>query len=325
LIEPRELLQALAAGDALSGAELARQSGVTRAAVWKQIEHLRAHGLPILARRGAGYVLPWPIQLLDGADIRARLTTQPGMLELHWDLDSTSSECLRRADTLADGSIVLAEMQHAGRGRRGRGWLSPPGLNLYLSCLKRFDCGFTALSGLSLAVGVAVVRTLESLALRGVGLKWPNDVLVAASGAKLAGILVELRGEYQGPSTAVIGVGLNLRLPRAMRERAGQATADLAELAAHEGSEPPDRNRVAARLIDHLLAAMTQFDEHGFSVFADEYAHLDLLRDRTLTLSGNGRSFDATGAGVDARGALRVHGEQGITLIDSADVTVRAQ
>jgi len=316
----RELLALLGQGAPVSGAELAARLGLTRAAVWKQVEYLRQHGLPVEARRGAGYRLPWPVELLDADWLHAHSRPQPARLEVHWSLDSTSSECQRRAAALPDGSVVLAEMQQAGRGRRGRDWLSPPGLNVYLSCLKRFERGFSALSGLSLAVGVALVQALELLGVGGIGLKWPNDVLVAGSGAKLAGILVELSGEYQGPSTAVIGVGLNLRLPAALRERAGQPVADLAELA----GEPPARNRVVAALVGKLLEALARFDRDGFAAFAEDYARLDLLRGRVLRLNDARGVFEAVGDGVDAQGALCVLRDGRAQRIDSAEVTVRA-
>jgi BirA family biotin operon repressor/biotin-[acetyl-CoA-carboxylase] ligase len=254
------LLALLAAGEPLPGAAMAAQTGVTRAAIWKQVESLRARGVPIEARGSAGYCLPWPVQMLDKARITAALPAALrallGALEVHWELDSTSSELQRRGSAASDFSIVLAETQSAGRGRRGRSWLSPPGLNLYVSCLKRFDAGFSALSGLSLAVGVVVMRTLEQLGIAGAGLKWPNDVLAAATiglGGKLGGILVELSGEYQGPCAATIGIGLNLRLTPALRAQAGQPASDLASLA---GGTPPDRNLVAATLITELLHGM---------------------------------------------------------------------
>ena len=317
----RALLAALADGMPVSGADLATRLGLTRAAVWKQVQQLRDQGLPVEARRGAGYRLPWPVQLLDADWIAGHCRPRAGTVEVHWSLDSTSSECQRRANRLPDASIVLAETQHAGRGRRGRSWLSPPGLNIYLSCLKRFDRGFAALSGLSLAVGVALVQALESLGVEGVGLKWPNDVLVAANGAKLAGILVELSGEYQGPSTAVIGIGLNLRLPEELRAQAGQPVADLAELT---GGSPPDRNRVAAAVAGSLLATLERFDAEGFAAFADAYAGLDLLHGKKLRLSDSHGHFDAVGDGVDAQGALRVVRAGQAMRIDSAEVTVRA-
>jgi BirA family biotin operon repressor/biotin-[acetyl-CoA-carboxylase] ligase len=325
---PAQLLALLATGEPLSGAGLAAQAGVTRAAIWKQVEALRSRGVPIEARGAAGYRLPWPLQMLDAGKIQAALPAplarSLGALEVHWELDSTSSELQRRGAAAADFSIALAETQTAGRGRRGREWLSPPGLNLYLSCLKRFESGFAALSGLSLAIGVIVLRALEDLGITGAALKWPNDVLAVAgeqAGGKLGGILVELSGEYQGPCAAVIGIGLNLRLTPALHEQAGQPACDLATLA---GGTPPDRNRVAAALIVALVDGLRQFERDGFAGFVDDYARHDLLRDQPLQLSGTLGTFDGIGAGVDARGALQVRMADGsLRQIDSADVTVR--
>ncbi|HEV2679795.1 MAG TPA: biotin--[acetyl-CoA-carboxylase] ligase [Rhodanobacter sp.] len=327
-MQPAQLLALLATGEPLSGAGLAAQAGVTRAAIWKQVEALRSRGVPIEARGAAGYRLPWPLQMLDAGQIQAALPAplvrSLGALEVHWELDSTSSELQRRGAAAADFSIALAETQTAGRGRRGREWLSPPGLNLYLSCLKRFESGFAALSGLSLAIGVIVLRALEDLGIAGAALKWPNDVLAVAGeqpGGKLGGILVELSGEYQGPCAAVIGIGLNLRLTPALHEQAGQPACDLATLA---GGTPPDRNRVAAALIVALVDGLRQFERDGFAGFVDDYARHDLLRDQPLQLSGTLGTFDGIGAGVDARGALQVRMADGsLRQIDSADVTVR--
>lgn len=327
-MQPSQLLALLAPATPLSGALLAEQFGVTRAAIWKQIEALRSRGLPIEVRGAAGYCLPWPLQVLDAEEIRAQvpapLRPALGPLEVHWELDSTSSELQRRGVVAGDFTVLLAETQYAGRGRRGRPWLSPPGLNIHLSCLKRFDTGFAGLTGLSLAVGVIVLRAVNSLGLGGAGLKWPNDVLMAGSeplGGKLGGILIELSGEYQGPCAAIIGIGLNLRLTPALREQAGQPVSDLAGLA---GGAPPDRNVVAAALITALVEGLQQFDRDGFAAFSAEYARHDLLRDQPLQVSGALGNFTGVGAGVDARGALQLRLDDGsVCRFDSADVTVR--
>lgn len=318
-----DLLAALASGQPVSGARLAESAGLTRAAIWKQIQALRARGLPIESRGSAGYRLPWPLELLDAEHIREAMDMPSrerlGALDVHWELDSTSSELQRRGPAAADLSVVFAETQSAGRGRRGRTWLSPPGINLYVSCLKRFDGGLAALSGLSLAVGVIALRALAAAGVSGAGLKWPNDVLTPQG--KLAGILVELSGEYQGPCAAVIGIGLNLRLTDALREQAGQPVADVAGLC---GGQPPSRNRMAAALVQALVNDLRQFEQHGFAAFVDDYATHDLLRDVPLTLSGAQGDFTGIGAGVDARGALQVRLADGSTrAVDSADVTVR--
>ena len=331
-MQPETLLSLLAMGEPVSGAGLAAQAGVTRAAIWKQIEALRARGVPIEAPGTAGYRLPWPIQMLDVAAVRAALPATVaralGGLQSYWELDSTSTELQRRGATAADLSVVLAETQSAGRGRRGRPWLSPPGINLYLSCLKRFEGGLATLSGLSLAIGVMVLRALGELGVRGVGLKWPNDVLVIGADkslqGKLGGVLVELSGEYQGPCTAIVGIGLNLRLTPALREQAGQPICELATLTADGVS--PDRNRVAVALITALVNGLQQFEQAGFAGFVDDYAQHDLLRDRALHLSGALGEVDGVGAGVDGRGALQVRLPDGsVRRIDSADVTVRPE
>lgn len=328
LMEPQQLLAMLAPGQSLSGTVLAAKAGVTRAAVWKQIQILRDRGVPIEASTSMGYQLPWPLQMLDGKAIRAgmppSLAAVLGTLEVHWELDSTSSELQRRGAQAADFSILLAETQTAGRGRRGRPWLSPPGLNLYLSCLKRFENGFASLAGLSLAIGVIVLRAMDSLGIAGAGLKWPNDLLATGGTrpvGKLGGILVELNGEYQGPCVAIIGIGLNLRLTEVLREQAGQPTCDLATLV---GGDPPDRNQVAARLIGALVEGLQQFEREGFEGFAADFARHDLLRGERIHLAGASGAFDGIGAGVDARGALLVRANDGeLHRIDSADVTVR--
>lgn len=319
-----QLLQALAPGTTLSGARLAESAGVSRAAVWKQIEALRARGVPVQAD-SAGYRLPWPIQLLDetviGAAMEARVRVRLGALEVHWELDSTSTELQRRGAAAADLSVVLAETQSAGRGRRGRAWLSPPGMNIHLSLCKRFDAAVAGLSGLSLALGVMLLHALQRLKITGVGLKWPNDVL--AEDGKLAGILVEISGDFQGPCTAVIGIGLNLRLTDAMRQQAGQPISDLAALC---GGHAPDRNLVAAALIESLVDGLANFECHGFAAFDEDYAFHDLLLGQPLQLSGAVGDMLATGLGVDVRGALRVRMANGSECsIDSADVTVRRQ
>jgi BirA family biotin operon repressor/biotin-[acetyl-CoA-carboxylase] ligase len=323
-----QLLALLASGEPVSGTALAAQMGASLGAIRQQIETLRARGVPVQARRGAGYALPWALQMLDAGHIRAALPMECvrwlGHLEVHGELDSTSSELQRRLATMPDLGMVLAESQSAGRGRRGRVWLSPPGLNIYLSCLKRFDAGFAALRGLSLAIGVIVLRALDELGIAGAGLKWPNDVL-AGSGhgvrGKLAGILVELCGEYRGPCAAIIGIGLNLRLTPALHRQAGQPTCDLVSLCT---GEPPDRNQLVASLIATLVRGLREFESRGFEAFVDDYERNDLLRGESLLLSGALGQFEGVGAGIDARGALKVRLPDGsLRHIDSADVTVR--
>lgn len=323
-IEASALLAALSAEHAVSGAELARRLGVTRAAVWKHIEQLREFGAPIEAAAGSGYRLAWPLEALDGERIRSELdvATRKRLraLAVHWRIDSTSTELQRRAAAGAGAiEVCLAETQSAGRGRRGRAWQSPLGGNLYFSLLRRFEAGMAALSGLSLVAGIAVVEALADCGVAGVGLKWPNDVL--ADGRKLAGILVELGGEFLGPCHAVIGIGINLRLPADARARIDQPAIDVASL---RGGAAPSRNVLAARLMTRLIAALDRFEAQGFAAFAQAYADHDVLHGRNVRVLAAGESREGVAAGVDARGALVVRHGRNATHYDSAEISVRA-
>ena len=320
-IQPAALLAALSSDQAVSGTELARRLGVTRAAVWKQIQSLRALGAPIQAAAGRGYRLAWPLQALDAlairADLEAQLRRRLGEVQVHWQIQSTNSALLRRStDGAPDYSVCLAETQSAGRGRRGRDWRSPLGGNIYFSLLKRFDRGMGTLAGLSLVAGVALLDALHDCGVAGIGLKWPNDVL--ADERKLAGILVELGGEFLGPCFAVIGIGINLRLPEGAA--IDQPCVDLTRLCA---GTPPSRNHLIARLLTRLITTLDRFAAAGFSPFQPDYARHDLLAGRAVRVQAADGSHAGVAVGVDTRGALRVRHGSIVRTYDSAEVSVR--
>lgn len=314
------VLRQLAHGDAVSGEALARRMGITRAAIWKQITTLRALGLPIAARTGAGYHLPWPVELLDAERIAQALDASAAPVHVHWQLDSTQAELARIAPQAPDLTVVLAESQSAGRGRRGRHWQCPPGLGITLSCLKRFDQGPAALAGLSIAMGVCAVQALASVgASAGLQIKWPND-LVTPQG-KLAGILIEVDGEYEGPCTARVGLGLNLRLTPEWRAQLSQPATDLATLC---GGKLPARNLLATRLIEHVRNGLLRFEREGLAAFSDDFARLDGLADQALTVHGAHGEQHGIGCGIDEHGALRVRTtEDHVIRIVSDKVSVR--
>ncbi len=171
------------------------------------------------------------------------------------------------------------------------------------------------LSGPGLVVGVAVIEALEDCGVAECGLKWPNDILVAER--KLAGILVELGGEFLGPCHAVIGIGINLRLSAAAQARIDQPAMDLASLLR---GTPPPRNRLAARLIARLLAALDRFATQGFAPFRETYARHDLLHGRAVQVLVAGETRPGIAAGVDERGSLLVRHGKSLTRYDSAEV-----
>lgn len=321
-MDDRELLAKLGAG-ALSGDALARELGQTRAAIWKRIQGLRAAGVAIEGRAGDGYRLLQPLELLDRERILVQLDPAVAAalagLEIGWTLGSTNSELLRRSAPLRGTEVLLAERQTGGRGRRGRQWASPLAANIYLSLSRAFAGGLSRMGGLSLAAGVAVGEALRALGIAGVGLKWPNDLLV--DGRKLGGLLVEGGGEFAGPARAVVGLGLNVRMPAAVAPAIGQPWTDLDTLA----GMPVSRNAVVATLLSHLLPALEQFEDEGLAPFLPRYAALDVLAGRHVRVEEGGILHEGIARGLAEDGALRVGTEGAERHFHAGEVSVRAQ
>jgi len=323
-MSPEALLRELDADAAISGAALAQRFGVSRAAIWKQVQRLRKLHVPIEGAAGSGYRLAHPVEQLDcerlSKGLPKSLRSCIRDIEVHWELDSTSAELARRGGEGARGLVCFAEHQSAGRGRRGRDWHSPLAGGVCLSLGWRFHSGMAALSGLSLVVGVAAVRALEASCgeLPGLGLKWPNDLV--AGGRKLGGVLIELVGELDGPCDAIIGIGVNWRLPSSAARLIDQASTDLATLAA----ALPSRNGLALALIVELAQALQRFAHEGLAPFLADFHRMDLLRGREVLIEGAGERVAGTALGVDAGGLLRVQTPGGERRVGSGEVSVRA-
>ena len=205
-----------------------------------------------------------------------------------------------------------------GRGRGGRSFHSVPGGNVLLSLLWPVALPPAELMGLSPAVGVAVARVLESEGVEGVGLKWPNDVLVR--GRKVSGILLELGQDRRGCGVLVVGVGINVRLDQATARAIDQPWTDL-----HRSlGRTPSRSRVAGRIIDQVVHAIRLYMERGFDPFRSPYRERDWLRGKALRVEGTPRELLGIGRGVDERGALLIEEEGRVTALLSGDVSVRA-
>jgi len=320
----RALLQRLAAGP-VSGDALARESGLTRAAVWKRIEALREAGVAVDAQAGRGYALAAPVDLLDAATIRAALPppVAAGLadLDVAWSLDSTNSELLRRPSVGHGAQVLFAERQTGGRGRRGRSWASPLAANLYLSVARAFDGGLARLGGLSLVAGVAVADALQALGILEARLKWPNDVVVAEGVTlrKLGGILVEGGGEHAGPARAVVGIGLNVRMPAQAAAAIDQPWIDLATL----HPQLPARSTLAATLLAHLLPALAQFDREGLAPFLPRHAAHDVLAGESVRVLAGDGEHAGLALGLAADGALRVRLASGERDFHAGEVSLR--
>ena len=324
-MDDRELLLRLAAGPA-TGDALAAAAGLTRAAVWKRIQGLRAAGAGIEGSPGRGYALAQVLDLLDPAAIVAGLVphARPLLagLEVAWTLDSTNTRLLQRATPGEGALVLLAERQTGGRGRRGRSWASPLAAHVYLSLARQFSGGLARLGGLSLVAGIAAAEALHALGHVEVRLKWPNDLVVADRDGlrKLGGLLVEGGGEHGGDVRAVIGLGLNVRMPDADAARIDQPWCDLRTLGA-----TASRNAIAAAVLSQLLPALELFDREGLAPFLPRYAALDALAGRRVRLHLAEGDREATPLGLADDGALRVRLDDGVVrMLHSGEVSVRA-
>lgn len=317
------ILRLLSDGRFHSGEDIASHFGVTRATVWNALQDAEAMGVQLFSVRGKGYRLPEPVRFLDEDRIRQHLGPHRDtfILEIHDRIDSTNTHLMRAASAgAAHATCTVAELQTAGRGRRGRAWQAGLGNSLAFSVLWRFDCGAGALSGLSLAVGVAMMRALHELGAMHAQLKWPNDVL--SEERKLAGILIELQGDMDGPSAAVIGIGLNLRLPEAMRRAIDQPAIDLARLL----DTPLIPDEVLAALLRHLADVLQVFSHSGFESLREEWtAHHAYHKGAVRMLMPDGRAVEGIAEGVAPDGALLVRTAEGVQRFTAGEISMRGR
>jgi BirA family biotin operon repressor/biotin-[acetyl-CoA-carboxylase] ligase len=319
----RDLLAILSDGEFHSGEALGLALGVTRMAVWKHIVALRERGVPLEVVRGQGYRVPAGLELLDAGTIRDALepATRERLagIDIFLDIDSTNSWLRQRAfEGAPSGSVCIAEMQSAGRGRRNRRWVSPFAAGLPLSLLWRSAIGAADLGGLSLAAGVAVIRGLRAFDIHRVGLKWPNDVLV--DGAKLAGILIDVIGESTGPCSVIIGIGVNVAMPEMAAAEIDQHWTDLYTLTGREGLS---RNRLAAAILDRTLEALEVFEHSGLQPFLEEWHRHDVIQGREVSLHLPNEVIRGRACGVDSGGALLLDTAAGPRRFASGEVSLR--
>jgi BirA family biotin operon repressor/biotin-[acetyl-CoA-carboxylase] ligase len=305
------LLRQLADGEFHSGEDLAAKVGLTRARVSQVLKDAGTAGLALERVKGRGYRLLEAPDFLDAKKVRSDLDALsaakgiefPGSVEVVDQIESTSSELMRRAQRRdVHGVALAAEWQSAGRGRRGRAWTAIAGGSLTFSLGWKFEQGAGFLAGLSLAVGVAVVRALEAEGFKDVALKWPNDLIHRH--LKVGGILIELNGDALGPTTTVIGVGLNVRIPAAARKDIPVPVTDLASIAGRR-APPIDRNHLLAALLAEFAAVLEQYSNEGFAPFAAEWQHRHAYQGKPVRLLlPDGATVTGKVAGVDASGAL---------------------
>lgn len=315
---PYPLLHLLADGRFHSGEVLGRTLGISRSAVWKQLKQLQALQIPLYSVPGRGYQIPHGLELLDAERIKHDCKGLVPALHLFPELDSTNRYLMDLArQGVNSPQLCLAERQTAGRGRRGRAWVSPFAANLYFSLLWPFSSGAAALSGLSLGVALALCKVLETVGLQGARVKWPNDLLV--EGRKLSGILLEMCGDAGGPCQVVIGIGVNIAMPVHEGSSIDQPWTDLSS----QLTSPLSRNRLAALLLDELTAFLPRFEQEGLTPWLDEWRARDALLNAEVELVLPHERVAGRWRGIDASGAGLFETEAGVRRVLAGDVSLR--
>lgn len=319
----KTLIGILSDGEFHSGADLGLSLTLTRSAIWKHLKHFKTLGIPVESITGKGYRIPNGLSLLKQDIIWDKLSSfsqeHLNTLEI-WDaLPSTNDYLLTLKEKSNQTQVCLAERQTHGKGRRGRSWVSPFGQNIYLSLLWQFSRDVSDLSGLSLAVAIAVVQALQSYGIQDdLGLKWPNDVLW--KNQKLAGILIELQGETHHTCNAVIGVGLNVNMASQYRDQITQPWTDIQTILGKRG----DRNHITACLINALLKSLELFQAQGLSPFLDAWKALDLAQDQPVSIVTPQSTILGIGRGVTQQGHFLLEDPNGtLKTFSNGEVSLR--
>lgn len=302
-----------------SGEALGEALGVTRAAVWKKLKKLEAIGILVHSVKGRGYRLPQPLELLSSEALREAGLNKDVPITLVFETASTNGDVKQQiSQGVALPLMVATERQTHGRGRRGRQWESGIAKNITMSFAWRFEKGPSVVEGLSLAVGVAVARTIKKLGIPNPGLKWPNDVQI--DGQKVCGILLEMVVD-EDRCDVIIGIGLNVDMQEDVMSSVDQPWTDLASRL----HSAPSRNQILADLTNELVAVCQIFEDgHGMKHYHSLWQAHDVLYNQAVTVSSISQQRTGVARGIDESGALLVEDEKGvITPLHGGEVSVR--
>ncbi|MGI2856434.1 bifunctional biotin--[acetyl-CoA-carboxylase] ligase/biotin operon repressor BirA [Shewanella algae] len=309
----REILQLLQQGEFVSGERLAEQLGISRMAVSKHISALTAFGIDIFSVKGKGYKLVRSLHLIDKPRLLSAIDNRCFYFD---ELGGTNTFLLNHVDELSNGDLCIAEYQSAGRGRRGRQWLSPYGSHLYLSMYWQFSQGLSQAMGLSLVVACSLVSVLESFGIAGLGVKWPNDIYL--DGRKLAGVLIEMSGTADSECDLVIGIGLNMAMPAELGEQLDQPWSDLSGL-----ESMPDKTELAINLHQQLLKDIKLFETQGLAAFSTRWQSADIFAGQQVKLLLGEQQISGHYLGIDEQGGVILQTENGPQHFVGGEISLR--
>lgn len=310
----RQILQALTNEGFVSGETLAQLIGVSRTAIANHISALEEYGVDIYSVKGKGYKLVNPVSLVNEDVLTETINHRCFYFN---ELASTNEFLLKHIEELKSGDICVSEYQSAGRGRRGRTWMSPYGCHLYTSMFWSFPQGMSQAMGLSLVVGCSLVAVLETCGVNGLGVKWPNDIYL--NHKKLAGVLVEMSGQTDSECHVVIGIGINMAMPSAQGDAIDQPWSDLSEL-----KSQPNKTDLVIALQKQLQKDLRLFEAQGLTAFMARWQAADLFLNQAVTLSMANNNVVGICKGIDEKGSILLETNQGIEAYVGGEISLRS-
>ena len=311
----QNLIKLLNDGKFHNGTSIGNKLKISRAAIWKAIKKLEQYHIPLTSIKGKGYQLNTPLLLLEKNKIQSRLRHPSVKVKILEKIASTNDYLKTLSEGNQDICVCLSETQTTGKGRLQRQWHSPFAENIYLSLLCPFEKDISELNGLSLIVGLAVCRAIESVVNvqdKILQIKWPNDILL--EGKKLAGILIEIQAESNGFCQVIIGIGINVNMKRAGQNNIDQNWISLTNIV----KKYLDRNLLIPEIIDTLIDYLEKFSSQGLLVFQNEWQQRDYLINSQISLASGNQIIAGLYSGINKYGHLRVKNKTGDVLTFSS-------
>ncbi len=315
-----DIVKLLNTGHFVSGNLLAVTLHISRSRVWQIIQKLKTSGLQIDAVSGKGYKLIQTVELLEKTQIEKHLKTynhfKNSNIKVLTHVDSTNLHLLKHFKKYSNPTVILAESQYAGRGRRGKSWMGSFASGLALSFYHQFTIANNQLAGLSLITGLSIIKALQDINIHA-KIKWPNDIYV--NNKKLAGILIDIISSKNNQSKVVTGIGLNINLPDNIKQKIDQPIIDLHSIT----NKTISRNQLSALIIKHIHHYYHLFEQNGLKPLLREWQQYDCLLDKKISIKHNNETLLGIAKGVTDTGALKVSINGQISTLYSGEVSLK--
>lgn len=317
-----EILRLLRSADGyISGQELCNRFGVSRTAVWKAINQLKEAGYEIEAQQNKGYRLMAAPDLMTEAEIKSLMHTEWVAKEvLYFDtIDSTNTKAQELAEKgYPSGTLVVADKQESGKGRRGRSWVSPSGTGIFMTLMIKPDINPNNASMLTLVAALAVAKAITSVTGEEAMIKWPNDIVVNSK--KVCGILTEMNAQFDYINHIVVGIGINVHNERFPEEISQMASSLMIEA----GGKRFHRAQIIAETMSYFEQYYDTFlKTQDLSALVREYDELLVNRNKSVRVLDPKEPFDGKAMGITPKGELIVDTWESRKLVSSGEVSVR--